>query len=244
MKLFKSIFVVALSVAVLASCGGQTSKKYEGISQSQLDSASYAIGVSLGQMIKGSGIDAVNYGKILSGLKDVVSGSEVKISDEEIGQVINAYIVKLGEAHAAEADAKEAKFFAENKTKEGVQETESGLQYQIIDAGNPDLIPGEMDTVQVNYKGIVLGGTKEFDSTYQRGEPATFPVNRVVPGWSEGIKLIGEGGKIKLWIPYKLGYGANAASPDLPGYSTLVFDVELLKVTPYVEKDEKVAKKL
>ena len=159
-------------------------------------------------------------------------------------QVINAYIVKLGEAHAAEADAKEAKFFAENKTKEGVQETESGLQYQIIDAGNPDLIPGEMDTVQVNYKGIVLGGTKEFDSTYQRGEPATFPVNRVVPGWSEGIKLIGEGGKIKLWIPYKLGYGANAASPDLPGYSTLVFDVELLKVTPYVEKDEKDAKKL
>ncbi len=239
MKLFKSIFVIALSVIILASCGGQNTKKYKEISQQQMDSASYAIGVSLAQMVKGSGIDAVNIDKLVKGFKEIINGGESDIKDEEIGQIINAYTMKLNEAKGAEADAAEKKFFAENKTKEGVQETESGLQYQIIEAGNEELKPQDQDTVEVHYKGVVLGAEKEFDSSYERGEPAKFPVERVIKGWSEGIKLIGEGGKIKLWIPYELGYGSSAVSPELPAYSTLVFDVELLKVIPFVEKEEK-----
>lgn len=237
MKLFKSIFAIALSAIVLSSCGGQTTKKYEGISQNQVDSASYAIGVSLAQMIKGSGIDAVNLNKVMAGFKDLLTDKEVKIKDEEMGQIINAYIIKLNEAQGKAADEAEAKFFAENKTKEGVQETESGLQYQIVEPGS-DVKPGEKDTVEVHYKGVVLGKTQPFDDSYERGEPIKFPLNRVIPGWTEGLQLIGEGGKIKLWIPYKLGYGAQAPSPDLPAFSTLVFDAELIKVYPFVEKEE------
>jgi FKBP-type peptidyl-prolyl cis-trans isomerase FklB len=94
------------------------------------------------------------------------------------------------------------------------------------------------DTVEVNYKGTLLNG-KVFDSSYERGETVKFPLNRVIPGWTEGMQLVGEGGKITLWVPFNLGYGANAASADLPAYSTLVFEVELIKVCKAEEKKKK-----
>lgn len=239
-KLFKFIFAAFIGVSFLASCGGGQTKKYAGISSSQLDSASYAIGVSFSQLMKGNGIDAINFSKVMAGFKDGMTkeASELSIPEEELNNVITSYIMKLGEAKKLEADQKEEKFFAENKTKEGVLETESGLQYQIIEAGDPENKPAEVDTVKVHYKGIVLGGEKEFDSSYERGEPVTFPVNGVIPGWREGIQLIGKGGKIKLWIPYNLGYGQSAVSPELPAYSTLVFDVELLDVSHKAQQEE------
>jgi hypothetical protein len=124
-----------------------------------------------------------------------------------------------------------------NKTNEGVQETASGLQYKIENPGN-ELRATAIDTVEVHYKGTLLDG-KVFDSSYDRGETAKFPLNRVIPGWTEGMQLVGEGGKITLWVPFNLGYGANAASADLPAYSTLVFEVELIKVCKAEEKKKK-----
>lgn len=238
MKLFKSIFAIAVAAVIISSCGSQTTKTYEGISQNQMDSASYALGIAMGQQLKYSGIDAVNLDKFKAGLGDCLMDKEFQIKEEELGQVINTFVMALSDAQTKAADEREEKFFAENKTKEGVQQTESGLQYQIIDPGNPEIVAGDQDTVEVNYKGVVVGNTKPFDDSYERGEPIKFPLNRVIPGWTEGMKLIGEGGKIKLWIPYKLGYGPQSPSPDLPAYSTLVFDCELIKVLPYVEKEE------
>ena len=122
----------------------------------------------------------------------------------------------------------QAEFFQKNKNNPGVQQTESGIQYVVEQEGS-DVFAAATDTVVVNYRGTLLDGT-EFDSSYERGEPATFPLNQVIPGWTEGMQLVGKGGKIKLWIPYELGYGPRAMSEQLPGYSTLVFEVELLDV--------------
>ena len=127
------------------------------------------------------------------------------------------------------------------KTSEGVQESESRLQYKIEVPGN-DVKPTLQDTVEVNYKGSLLNG-KVFDSSYDRGETVKFPVNGVIPGWQEGVQLIGEGGKVKLWIPFDLAYGSQDMGPDLPAFSTLMFDVELVKVMKFQPKEEKKAGK-
>lgn len=128
-------------------------------------------------------------------------------------------------------------FFEKNKNNPNVKETESGIQY-IIEREGSDVYASATDTVEVNYKGTLLDGT-EFDSSYERGESVKFPLNQVIPGWTEGMQLVGEGGKIKLWIPYDLGYGPRAMSEKLPAYSTLVFEVELIKVNKEVAKDKK-----
>ena len=240
MKVLKSLLLIAVSAMFVASCGVKGAKKVPGVDAKFLDSASYAIGVSLAQMVKGSGIETVNYKAMNQGFQDVLSDVEKrKVSDEEIGRLINAYISKIQEAKHEEADKREEKFFEENKTKEGVVETESGLQYQIIEPGDEAIKATDQDTVLVHYKGIAVGLDKEFDSSYERDEPVKFPVNAVIPGWSEGVKLVGKGGKIKLWIPYRLGYGDQARSAELPAFSTLDFDVELIDVIPFVEKEEK-----
>ncbi len=230
MKGLKSIIISALVALVMTSCGGgDVSVKYDTISSAQLDSASYAIGMSFGQMLKGSGIDAVDYSTIMKGLKDYSAGN-AKFTDEDVMNIINRYMGSLHEAQeVAKAKAQE-EFFAKNIKEEGVQQTESGLQYKIIEAGDTLLKPVVADTVEVNYKGTLLDGT-EFDSSYERGEPAKFPLGNVIQGWQEGIQLVGQGGKIKLWIPFSLGYGGQAMGPKLPAFSTLVFDVELLKVS-------------
>ena len=133
-------------------------------------------------------------------------------------------------AVGAQKEKEQAEFMAENKKNEGVQETESGLQYKIEIPGN-ELRATEKDTVEVHYVGTLLDGTV-FDSSYERKETVKFPLNRVIPGWTEGMQLVGEGGKITLWVPFNLGYGSQAMSEQLPAYSTLKFEVELIKVCP------------
>lgn len=170
-------------------------------------------------------------------MKDVEAGNETKISAQEAGMVINTYIGKVQMAVQKQKEKEQAEFLAENKTKDGVQVTESGLQYKIENPGN-DVKASATDTVEVNYKGTLLDGTV-FDSSYDRGETAKFPLNRVIQGWTEGMQLVGEGGKITLWVPYELGYGARQMSEDLPAFSTLIFEVELIKVNKAEEKKEK-----
>ncbi|MBQ6871098.1 MAG: FKBP-type peptidyl-prolyl cis-trans isomerase [Bacteroidales bacterium] len=194
-----------------------------------MDSVSYAVGVSFGGMLKQSNMENLNFSQINKAMHDLLDGKELKISEEMVGQVINAYMIKAQVAIGKMKEEEQANFLAENGTKDGVNTTESGLQYKIEVPGNNEIMASPEDTVEVHYTGTLLDGTV-FDSSVERGESVKFPLNAVIKGWTEGMQLIGEGGKIKLWIPYELGYGPRAMGPNLPGYSTLVFDVELIKV--------------
>jgi FKBP-type peptidyl-prolyl cis-trans isomerase len=139
---------------------------------------------------------------------------------------MQAKLKAAGEKNAAEG----AKFLEENKKKEGVKTTSSGLQYKVLKEGT-GAQPKATDTVTVNYRGTLING-KEFDSSYQRGQPATFPLNGVIKGWTEGLQLMKQGAKYQLFVPPNLAYGERAAGPDITPNSTLIFEVELLEVKP------------
>ena len=239
MKTLKFLAVCVLGAAFLASCGGNSSRKaLPGISKSEIDSVSYAVGVSFGNMMKQSDMGCLNFSQINKAMNDVLDGKELKISEEQISGVIQAYMMKAQTAMAKVKEQEQAEFFAENGNKDGVNTTESGLQYRIELPGNNEIMATEADTVEVHYTGMLLDGTV-FDSSVERGETAKFPLKAVIKGWTEGMQYVGEGGKIKLWIPYEMGYGPRAMGPNLPAYSTLVFDVELIKVYKAVPTEEK-----
>ena len=234
MKVLNYFAAVVLAAVVFASCGGNSQSQIEGITKSQVDSVSYAVGVSLGQMIKGAGFEGLNYSKVMDGIKDMQGDVEPKVTPEEAGMIINSYMIKVQMATQQKKEKQEKEFMDANAKNEGVQQTESGLQYKIENPGN-EIKATEKDTVEVHYKGTLLDGTV-FDSSYDRGETASFPLDRVIKGWTEGMQLVGEGGKLTLWIPYSLGYGSRQMSEELPAYSTLVFEVELIKVKKAQEK--------
>ena len=179
---------------------------------------------------------------VIKGVTLAASGKEVPFKEEEIGEQFTAYMqakqAKAQEKQAAAAKVKAAagqaaadKFLAETKAKAGVVALPDGLLYEIIQPGKGDF-PKPTDTVKVNYTGTLISGTK-FDSSADHGEPATFPLNQVIPGWTEGIQKINKGGKIKLYIPPALGYGDQGVGDGLiPPGSALVFEVELLDINP------------
>ena len=237
MKALKFLAAGVFAGVLFASCGSNVQPQFEGITKAEVDSVSYAVGTSFGQMIKGSNIEGLDYSKVMEAMKLVADGKEPKIDPMQAGMVINAYMTKVQDAIGKKKQQEQAEFLAANKEKEGVQVTESGLQYKIENPGN-DVKASATDTVEVHYKGTLLDGTV-FDSSYDRGEPATFPLDRVITGWTEGMQLVGEGGKITLYVPYELGYGPRQMSAQLPGYSTLIFEVELLKVKKAAEKKDK-----
>ena len=229
MKALKFLVAGVLAGVMLASCGG-SAPKVEGITKGQVDSARYAVGTHFGRMIKDSNMEGLNYSQVEKGMMDIINGKTPMIDPYEAGNIINNYMEKVMTAVGAQKEKEQAEFMAENKKNEGVQETESGLQYKIEIPGN-ELRATEKDTVEVHYVGTLLDGTV-FDSSYERKETVKFPLNRVIPGWTEGMQLVGEGGKITLWVPFNLGYGSQAMSEQLPAYSTLKFEVELIKVCP------------
>ena len=234
MKSIKTILFGALALMIV-SCNSNSGKLLPGISQKQVDSASTAIGVAFAGMLKGSGIETVNYAKIMSAMKAAMAGdTTLMFKEENAGMYIQEYMMATTAAMGKVREQEEKDFFAKNKNNEGVMETESGLQYRIDVPGSEVKPTSDMDTVEVNYKGSLLNG-KVFDSSYDRGETVKFPLNGVIKGWTEGLKLIGEGGKATLWIPFNMAYGERAMGPDLPAYSTLQFDVELIKVMKYIE---------
>ena len=229
MKALKFLAAGVLAGVMLASCGG-SAPKMEGITKGQVDSASYAVGTHFGRMIKDSNMEGLNYSQVEKGMMDIINGKKPMIDPYQAGNIINAYMEKAMAAAGAQKEKEQAEFMAQNKKNEGVQETESGLQYKIEIPGN-DVRATEKDTVEVHYVGTLLDGTV-FDSSYERKETVKFPLNRVIAGWTEGMQLVGEGGKITLWVPFNLGYGAQTMSAELPAYSTLKFEVELIKVCP------------
>ena len=233
MKVFKFLMAGVVAGTMLASCGG-SQPPVKGVTKAELDTVSYAVGVSLSGMITNAQLEGLDYSKVKKAMQQVANGEKTYIDQYQASEIINNYLQKVQMMMGEQKEKEPAEFMAQNKTKEGVQETASGLQYKIENPGS-ELKAAAIDTVEVHYKGTLLNG-KVFDSSYERGETAKFPLNRVIPGWTEGMQLVGEGGKITLWVPFNLGYGAQAVSADLPAYSTLVFEVELIKVCKAEEK--------
>lgn len=193
-----------------------------------MDKISYAIGLSLGQNLMGSGVKELQYADLAQGIQDVLEHTTPKISYEEAEQVLNKFFQDMQEKVANASKKAGEDFLAENAKREGVKVTESGLQYEVIEATLGQK-PKATDKVKVHYEGTLPDGTV-FDSSYRRGEPITFGLNQVIKGWTEGLQLMSIGSKYKLYIPYQLGYGAQGAGASIPPYSALVFTVELLGI--------------
>ena len=207
--------------------------------QTEADSLSYSLGFQNGQFMSESGMsDEIDPELVKAGLEQALNNQEGLLSDIEMKQAIQKFQIearqkaqqkKIEESKGNKVEGE--KFLAENKEKEGVQVTESGLQYKVLEEGT-GASPGEEDKVRVDYEGSLIDGTV-FDSSYERGEPATFPVNRVIPGWTEGLQLMKEGAKYKFFIPGDLAYGQNPPPRSQIGVNeTLIFEVELLEVNP------------
>lgn len=192
------------------------------------DSASYAIGLSVAHFYAQQGIKQLNPTVVSRAISDVMSGKKALLDDYQANTIMMRYINQANEAKAGPNIKAGEQFLAKNKTRPGVKTTASGLQYEVISEGTGPK-PTAADTVTVNYKGTLIDGT-EFDNSYKRGQPISFPVAGVIRGWTEALQLMSEGSKYKLYIPHELGYGTNDVG-SIPAGSTLVFEVELLKVS-------------
>lgn len=191
------------------------------------DSLSYAIGVLDGTFFKGQGLTQANSQLVGKAFSDVMSGKPL-LSADQANEILRREMQRLGRSKIQpNIDACNA-FLAENRKKNGIKETPSGLQYEVITMGTGPL-PADTSEVKVHYDGFLLNGFK-FDSSRDRGEPASFPLNRVIRGWTEGVQLMPVGSRFKFYIPFQLGYGEQGASDAIPGGSLLIFDVELLEI--------------
>ena len=228
-RLAKGIIVMALVSFALFSCNeGSTGSQFSGELNSLEDSVSYALGMNIGQNLKQSGFESINALAMAKAITEIYAGDSSSMSQEEAGMIINDYMSKQSETAAAGAKQLGMEFLAENATKEGVNTTASGLQYEVIQEGDGPS-PLATSNVTVHYHGTLIDGTV-FDSSIERGEPATFPLNGVIPGWTEGLQLMKEGGKTRFFIPSELAYGDRAAGELIGPGSTLIFDVELIQV--------------
>lgn len=200
-----------------------------------MDKLSYALGMSMGHNFKGTGIKTLNSADFAAGVASVYDGVKPEMTFDEAKRIVNEYFAKLEAEMQAEA-AKQGEvnrkngeaFLTENAKREGIKVTESGLQYEVLESGKGDS-PKAYDNVEVHYTGKLIDGTV-FDSSVERGVPASFGVTQVIPGWVEALQLMHEGDKWRLYIPSDLAYGPNGAGGVIGPNMTLIFDVELLRV--------------
>lgn len=196
------------------------------------DKVSYSIGLNIGLNFKKQNVD-LNTDALQAGVKDALSGKKPLLSENEVRETMTAFSKDMTEKQkqAGEKNRGEGeKYLADNKKKDGVKTTASGLQYKVQKEGSGPS-PTATDTVTVNYRGTLIDGT-EFDSSYKRGEPATFPVGGVIKGWTEALQLMKKGSKYQLFIPAGLAYGERGAPPDITANSALIFEVELIDIKP------------
>ena len=227
----KTLLTAILSIMLIAGhadAGDKTALKNE------KDKVSYSIGTQIGNNFKNQSMD-VDVDLLAKGIKDALTGGKLLMTEKEIKETITALQKDMMAKQAermkvvAEKNRKEGEaFLADNKKKEGVKTTPSGLQYKVIKDGNGPT-PKMADTVAVNYRGTLINGT-EFDSSYKREEPATFPVNSVIPGWTEAMQMMKVGSKWHLFVPANLAYGEQGAGPQIGPNSTLIFEVELTAI--------------
>ena len=255
----KSI-IALLIVATAFTANAQTKKKkivakptkttVKILSLSQLDSASYAFGQKIAESLSSEGVNGLNYMLLNRGMQDVFKKNAAMIDSYKSQTLIQEYLTGIKKSKYDTTITAGANFLKANKTKSGVFTTASGLQYEILRDSAAGTQPKATDEVTVHYRGTLLNG-KQFDSSYDRKEPATFGLNKVIPGWTEGVQLMKTGSKYRFYIPYQLGYGERGAGANIPPFSTLAFDIELLKigaenkpaepvVTPKLEEPAKV----
>jgi len=199
--------------------------------KSELDTVSYALGADVAKSLQSrNGVDELNYSAFIKGMQEVFEGEEVMMDDSQRRNKIRTYLQQLSQKRNQENLEKGQEFLEENKNKEGVQVTESGLQYRVIEEGS-GITPDANDTVKVHYTGKTIDG-EVFDSSKERGKPAEFPVNRVIKGWTEGLQMMKEGAQYKFFIPTDLAYGTQVRpGGEIEPNEALIFDVELLEVT-------------
>jgi FKBP-type peptidyl-prolyl cis-trans isomerase FklB len=196
--------------------------------KNSLDSVSYSIGLNIAQSVKTQGIDSINLEAVNKGMQDFLHKGNLLLTTEQGMQLLNSFM-KEAYNRKLEANKKAGEaFLSAIKAKPGVSTTASGLQYQVMVKGS-GAMPKAEDKVKVHYRGTLIDGT-EFDSSYKRGEPATFGVNQVIAGWTEALQLMPVGSKWMLYIPSNLAYGERGAGPQIQPNSTLVFEVELLEI--------------
>ena len=200
-----------------------------------MDKLSYALGLGIGRQLSQMGANDLNAADFAQAVKDMIDGKEPQVPTAEAQQIVEEFFQKQEERKRAEAAEKYKgaksegeKYLSENAKKEGVVTLPSGLQYKVLKEGNGKS-PKATDKVVCHYEGMLVDGTM-FDSSIQRGEPATFPLNGVIAGWTEGLQLMKEGAKYRFFIPYQLGYGERGAGASIPPFAALVFDVELIEV--------------
>lgn len=222
----KKITACLLTSICSFAAHGQTKKPP--ILKTGLDSASYAFGFMLATQLQNDGLDGLNYEWAVNGMKDGFAKQPGTLTQEQSRQAISKVFQRISETKNTSAIAAGKKFLEENGKKPGVVTTKSGLQYQIIHNGSGPK-PHASSKVSVHYRGTLLDGT-QFDSSYDRGQPVPLGVDNVIQGWTEGLQLMQKGAKYKFFIPSELGYGSRAAGPQIPAYSTLIFEIELLEV--------------
>lgn len=230
MKLRNLAIVLAAGVMTITSCDAQKNKKTDQSMEmkNEADSVSYALGVNIGTNIKGQGFDDINADQIAQAIKDVY-GDGAKMDVNDAGEMLNAYMMEAQKRKAEKNLAEGEAFLAENGKRDGVNTTASGLQYEVIKEGTGGPKPTPTSQVKVHYHGTLLDGTV-FDSSVDRGQPATFGVNQVIPGWTEALQLMSVGDKFKLYLPSKIAYQERGAGGQIGPNTTLIFEVELLEV--------------
>ena len=223
----KKYIKIALVVSVISSCQNLTQQKFNFDEANELERVSYSIGINVATSIKSEGLDSINSFYISKGFQDVFENKDLAINIEESNKIIGEYFNKKQDAKNQRLAIDSKAFLEKNKQKDGVMTTESGLQYLILSEGrgnNPTL----NDNVTVHYHGTLIDGTI-FDSSVDRKQPATFPLNGVIPGWQEALQMMSVGSKWKIFIPSELAYGESGAGAIGPN-STLIFEVELLSI--------------
>lgn len=220
----KNLLWAAAGALLLVSCQANTPASSTGNEKTDV---SYAFGALVGSSLEPTNVE-IDYDAFLSGVKDVLDKKTPKVTLEQANQTVQAAIVAATEKKGKESLETETKYLAENGKKSGVTTTASGLQYEILAQGTGTK-PKATDTVKVDYVGTLLDGTT-FDSSIERGEPAVFPLDQVIPGWTEGIQLMNVGSKYKFTVPSALAYGPNGAGGKIGPNATLVFEVSLLSI--------------
>ncbi len=192
-----------------------------------MDKVSYALGMNIGSQLKQLNVTGLNVARFAQAISDVFAG-KTELTDAEAQQAMESFFQHQAAEQAAAAKDEGEAFLRENGKKAGVVTTASGLQYEVLREGNGKK-PKATDRVECHYEGTLING-QVFDSSYKRGQTATFGLNQVIAGWTEGLQLMQEGAKYRFYIPYKLGYGERGAGNSIPPYAALIFDVELVAV--------------
>lgn len=200
-----------------------------------MDKLSYGLGLGIGQQLASMNIEQLNLDDFMCAIKDILDNNELKVNHREAQEIVQQYFMKKEQEMQKEREEKGKlakkegeEFLKVNAQKPDVITRPSGLQYMVLKEGTGKS-PKASDTVKCHYEGFLIDGTV-FDSSVQRGEPATFPLNQVIAGWTEGLQLMKEGGKTRFFIPYLLAYGPSGAGQSIPPYAALIFDVELIEV--------------